>query len=92
MPGKKNTNINGIARRWLLTSLGVILVILVVLILVLSMTVRGSIYGNIESILRGRSVELTNVFADYGKRSSSEFNSTARSFWSLGSCCARARW
>ena len=61
MPGKKNTNINGIARRWLLTSLGVILVILVVLILVLSMTVRGSIYGNIESILRGRSVELTNA-------------------------------
>ena len=80
MPGKKNTNINGIARRWLLTSLGVILVILVVLILVLSMTVRGSIYGNIESILRGRSVELTNVFADYGKRSSSEFNSTARNY------------
>ena len=42
--------------------------------------IRGSIYSGIQASLDGRSGELTNVFADYGRRSSREFNAVARSY------------
>lgn len=76
----KITNMKGIARRWLINSVGVIVLILITLIVILSFVIRGSIYSGIQASLDGRSGELTNVFADYGRRSSREFNAVARSY------------
>ena len=73
-------NMNGIARRWLVNSLGIILLILVVVVVVLSFVIRGSIYSSIQATLDGRSGELTNVFSGYGRSSSSEFNTVARNY------------
>ncbi len=70
----------GITRRWLLNSLGVILLILVTLILTLSFVVRGYVYNGIQQAINGRSGELTNVFADYGRKSPSEFSTAARNY------------
>lgn len=78
--GQESTNIKGIARRWLLNSLWIILLILVAVVLVLSFVIRGSIYSSIQATLDGRSGELTNVFSDYGRRSSAEFNTVARNY------------
>lgn len=72
--------LNGISRRWLLNSLGVILIILVTLILTLSLVVRGYVYNGIQQAMNGRSGELTNVFADYGRKSPKEFSTAARTY------------
>ena len=70
----------GITRRWMLNSLGVILLILVTLILSLSFVVRGYVYNGIQQAINGRSGELTNVFADYGRKSPGEFSTAARNY------------
>ncbi len=75
-----NMNMRGITRRWLLNSLGIILLIMVFLIVILSFVIRNSVYGAIQATLDGRSGELTNVFADYGRQSSREFNTVARNY------------
>lgn len=73
-------NMKGIARRWLVNSLGIIFLILVVVVGVLSYVIRGSIYSSIQATLDGRSGELTNVFSGYGRSSSTEFNTVARNY------------
>jgi len=70
----------GITRRWLLNSLGVILLILITLILILSYVIRGYVYNGIQTALSSRSDELTNVFADYGRKSPQEFSTAARNY------------
>lgn len=70
----------GITRRWMLNSLGIILLILVTLILTLSFVIRGYIYNGIQQAINGRSGELTNVFADYGRKSPKEFSTAARNY------------
>ncbi len=76
----RNMNMKGIAHRWLVNSLGIIFLILVVVVGVLSYVIRGSIYSSIQATLDGRSGELTNVFSDYGRSSSTEFNTVARNY------------
>ena len=80
MAAGKISNMKGIARRWLLNSAGVIILLLIALIAILSLVIRGSIYSGIQASLDGRSGELTNVFADYGRRSPAEFNAVARAY------------
>lgn len=70
----------GITKRWLLNSLGVILIILVSLILTLSFVIQGYVYNGIQTALSSRSEELTNVFADYGRKSPKEFSTAARNY------------
>ena len=70
----------GITKRWLLNSLGVILIIMITLIATLSLVVQGYIYNGIQQVINGRSDELTNVFSDYGRRSPAEFNAVARKY------------
>ncbi len=70
----------GISRRWLRNSLSVILIIVVTLILTLSFVVRGYVYNGIQQAINGRSGELTNVFADYGRKSAREFSTAARNY------------
>lgn len=70
----------GITRRWLLNSLGVILLILVTLILSLSIGIQSYVYNGIQQAINGRSGELTNVFADYGRKSPYEFSEAARNY------------
>lgn len=69
-----------LARRWLLNSLGMTLVVLVALIVAMSLAVRSSTYSSIQTAIDSRSEELTNVFANYGRSSSSEFSTVARQY------------
>ncbi|MFU0832242.1 MAG: histidine kinase [Oscillospiraceae bacterium] len=69
-----------ITRRWLINSLGVILLIVVTLIATLSAVIQGYVYNGIRSALNGRSDELTNMFSSYGRESPSKFAEAARSY------------
>jgi len=71
---------SSITRRWLLNSLGVILLIVVTLIATLSAVIQGYVYNGIRSALNGRSDELTNMFSGYGRESPTEFSTAARSY------------
>lgn len=73
-------NASKISKRWLLNSLGMILAILITLIVILSLTVRSYTYNGIQTAIDSRSEELTNVFANYGRRSPAEFNKAARQY------------
>ena len=70
----------GISWRWLLNSLGIILLVLVTLIITLSYVVQGYVYNGIQQTVNGRSGELTNVFAGYGQRTAGEFSTAARAY------------
>ncbi|WP_411677267.1 sensor histidine kinase [Caproicibacter sp.] len=71
---------SSITKRWLLNSLGVILLIVVTLIATLSAVIQGYVYNGIRSALNGRSDELTNMFSSYGRESPTEFSTAARSY------------
>lgn len=71
---------NGITRRWLLNSLGVILLILITLIITFSFAVQGYVYNVIQSTVNGRAGELTNVFSSYRNASAQEFENAARNY------------
>lgn len=71
---------SSITRRWLLNSLGVILLIVVTLIATLSAVIQGYVYNGIRSALNGRSDELTNMFSSYGRESPTEFSTAARGY------------
>lgn len=75
-----DTNMHGVARRWLFNSVGIILLILIILVVVLSLVIQGSVYSSIQATLDGRSNELTNVFSRVESTSSSAFNAMARSY------------
>ncbi|CAB1242447.1 Sensor histidine kinase [Ruminococcaceae bacterium BL-6] len=70
----------GITRRWILNSLGIIVLVLVTLIITLSFVVQSYVYNGIQQTINGRSGELTNVFSGYGKRTASEFSASARNY------------
>lgn len=70
----------GITRRWLLNSLGIILLVLSALILSLSLVVQGYVYNGIQQTINGRSGELTNLFSGYNNKTSTEFSTAARAY------------
>ena len=72
--------VKGITKRWLLNSLGVILILIVALVFSLSYAIHNYIYYGIQQAINGRAGELTNVFSDYGKRSSQDFLTAARNY------------
>ena len=72
--------VKGITKRWLLNSLGVILILIVVLVFSLSYAIQNYIYYGIQQAINGRAGELTNVFSDYGQRSSQDFLTAARNY------------
>lgn len=67
----------GITRRWIVNTLGVILVIVVVLVIFLSLMLQSYYYNGIEQTLSGRADELVNVLVS---NSNSEFETAARSY------------
>jgi signal transduction histidine kinase len=69
-----------ITRRWLLNSLGVILLVMITLIATLSLVVQGYVYNGIQWALNGRSEELTNMFAGFSRKSPSDFSDAAGSY------------
>lgn len=73
-------NKKGITRRWLLNSLGIILLVLITLIITLSFTVQGYVYNGIQQAVSGRAGELPNVFSGYERRTAGEFLAAARSY------------
>ncbi|WP_085832520.1 sensor histidine kinase [Clostridium merdae] len=70
----------GITRRWLLNSLGIILLVLSALILSLSLVVQGYVYNGIQQTINGRSDELTNLFSGYNNKTTTEFSTVARAY------------
>lgn len=69
----------GIARRWLINSLGVMVLLFAALITALSFVVQSYAYNGIQMTLMGRSDELPTVLS-YGMRTVTEFNAAARSY------------
>ncbi len=63
----------GITKRWLINSLGVILVILLLIVIAFSIFARSFYYNGIMQTISGRSSELANIF-----NKPDEFISTAR--------------
>ena len=72
--------VKGITKRGLLNSLGVILILIVALVFSLSYAIQNYIYYGIQQAINGRAGELTNVFSDYGQRSSQDFLTAARNY------------
>ena len=60
--------------------LGVILILIVALVFSLSYAIQNYIYYGIQQAINGRAGELTNVFSDYGQRSSQDFLTAARNY------------
>lgn len=69
----------GIARRWLINSLGVMILLLAACITALSFVVQSYAYNGIQMTLVGRSDELPTVLS-YGMQTVGEFNAAARSY------------
>ncbi len=70
----------GIARRWIFNSLGIILIVLITLIITLSFVVQGYIYNMIRSTIYGRAGELNSIFPSYQNMTPQEFSTMARSY------------
>ena len=68
----------GIARRWLINSLGVMIILLAACITALSFVVHSYAYNGIQMTLMGRSDELPTVLSS-GMKTINEFNAAARS-------------
>lgn len=69
----------GIARRWLVNSLGVMVLLLAACITALSFVVQSYAYNGIQMTLVGRSDELPTVLSS-GMKTTTEFNAAARSY------------
>ena len=69
----------GIARRWLVNSLGVMIILLAASITALSFVVHSYAYNGIQMTLMGRSDELPTVLSS-GMKTINEFNAAARSY------------
>lgn len=65
----------GITKRWVINTLGVILIILFVIVIAFTVIVQSFYYNGIFQTLNGRSAELVNIFND-----SSSFIETARDY------------
>lgn len=65
----------GITKRWVINTLGVIVIVLFVVIIALAFIVQSFYYNGILQILNGRSTELVNIFKD-----SDRFVETAREY------------
>ncbi len=72
--------VHGITKRWLLNSLGIILLILVTLIVAFSFAVQSYVYNMIQSTINGRAGELTNVFSGYRNSTAQDFVNAARGY------------
>lgn len=71
--------VKGITKRWLLNSLGIILVILIILVLSFALVVRNYYYNGVQQIINGSAATLTNVFAG-STSSSAKFGAAARNY------------
>ena len=69
-----------IMRRWVVNNLSIIVAILVTLIVVLSNLVYAYVYNGIQQVLKGRSDELTIMFADYSDTTPAQFYVQARNY------------
>lgn len=72
--------VRGIARRWIINSLTVIILVLVTLVVVLSVMMQQYVYNTIQSQLKGRSEEAGNLFGGYTDQISQDFTTTARNY------------
>ena len=72
--------VRGIARRWIINSLTIIILVLVALVVVLSVMMQQYVYNTIQSQLKGRSEEAGNLFGGYTDQISQDFTTTARNY------------
>jgi signal transduction histidine kinase len=72
---------SGIAARWMINSLGIVMLLLVVSVASLSFAVRSSVYNSVRQALIGRSDELINVFSSSsGYETPEEFEAVSRTY------------
>lgn len=72
--------VRGIARRWIINSLTVIVLVLVALVAILSIMMQQYVYNSIQSQLKGRSEEAGNLFSSYSNQATQEFSGSARNY------------
>lgn len=72
--------VRGIARRWIINSLTVIVLVLVTLVVILSVMMQQYVYNTILSQLKGRCEEAENVFSGYSQQATPEFTISARNY------------
>lgn len=72
--------VKGITKRWLLNSLGLILVILVILVISFAFVIRSYFYNGIQQAIDARSQEVTNYFGGYKEQTPAEFDTAAREY------------
>lgn len=70
----------GITRRWLISTFGVILAIIVLMIVCLNIVVHSVCYSTVENALTKRSGELEEIFPDYTGESMSSFLDSAMAY------------
>lgn len=70
----------GITRRWLFSTFGVILAIIVLLVVCLNIGVRSVCYHTVEKVLTDRSGDLEDVFPDYASASMADFLDSAMGY------------
>ena len=55
--------VKGITKRWLLNSLGVILILIIALVFSLSFAIQNYIYYGIQQAINGRAGEITRILS-----------------------------
>lgn len=71
---------NGITKRWLINSFGLMFAILIIVEIIISIIIREFFYTGIQQSINGRSNELANVLIGYSYRQNQDFVTTARKY------------
>ncbi len=72
--------LKGITKRWILNSLGSIIIILIVLECFLAFFIHSFFYNGVEQTLLNKSISLVNVFPNYKEESQKDFASKAKAY------------
>lgn len=72
--------LKGITKRWILNSLGSIIIILIVLECFLAFFIHSFFYNGVEQTLLNKSISLVNVFPNYKEKSQKDFASKVKAY------------
>ncbi len=72
--------VKGITKRWLFSSLSLVLAVILILVIAFSFFIKNYYYNAIQQTLTGRVNELVNIFAEYTSVNSKEFEDNSREY------------
>lgn len=79
---EKRLMTKGVSRRWLLNTMGIVMLVLVVFIISILLMAQNYAYSSVNSVLRGRVDELLNVlsYQSGGYKTTAEFTTKVRDY------------